>query len=95
MTALALVFVAGVSPAMTLPLSTYVEARAAEMNGDDARSAQLFAMMAAADPADRTIARKAIATAIQSGQNELAISLAKDIPPDQLPVDARLMLATD
>ncbi len=77
------------------PLTTYVEARAAEMNGDEARSARLFAAMAAADPADRTIARRAIATAIQSGQAELAVSLARDIPADQLPVDARLMLAAD
>ena len=65
------------------------------MTGDEARSAQLFAMMAEADPEDRTIARRAIATAIQSGQGELAVSLAKAIPPDQLPVDARLMLAAD
>ena len=78
-----------------MPLSTYVEARAAEMDGDESRSARLFAAMAMADPKDRTIARRAIATAIQSGQAELAISLAKDIPPDQLPVDARLMLAAD
>jgi tetratricopeptide (TPR) repeat protein len=78
-----------------VPLSTYVEARAAEMNGDESRSAQLYAMMAEADPADRTIARKAISTAIQSGQAELAISLAKAIPPNELPIDARLMLAAD
>ena len=65
------------------------------MEGDEARSARLFAMMAAADPQDRTIARRAIATAIQSGQAELAVSIAKAIPPDQLPVDARLMLAAD
>jgi tetratricopeptide (TPR) repeat protein len=60
------------------PLSTYVEARAAEMN-----------------PTDRTITRRAIATAIQSGQAELAVSLARSIPADELPVDARLMLAAD
>jgi len=77
------------------PLTTYVEARAAEMNGDEARSARLFAAMAAADPADRTIARRAIATAIQSGQAELAVSLARNLPADELPVDARLMLAAD
>ncbi|MCF2514173.1 tetratricopeptide repeat protein [Sphingomonas sp. G124] len=77
------------------PLATYVEARAAEMNGDEARSARLFAAMSAADPGDRTIARRAIATAIQSGQAELAISLAKKIPPAELPIDARLMLAAD
>ena len=65
------------------------------MNGDESRSAQLYAMMAEADPADRTIARKAISTAIQSGQAELAVSLAKAIPPNELPIDARLMLAAD
>jgi tetratricopeptide (TPR) repeat protein len=78
-----------------VPLSEYVQARAAQMQGDEARSARLFAAMAAADPADRTIARRAIATAIQSGQADLAVSLARKIPPDQLPIDARLMLAAD
>lgn len=65
------------------------------MNGDEARSARLFAAMSAADPTDRTIAHRAIATAIQSGQAELAVSLARNIPADQLSVDARLMLAAD
>jgi tetratricopeptide (TPR) repeat protein len=93
---LALVLVAAAPAAFAaVPLQTYVEARAAEMNGDESRSAQLYAMMAEADPADRTIARKAISTAIQSGQTEIAISLAKAIPPNELPVDARLMLAAD
>ena len=92
MTALAL---AVTTANAAIPLETYVQARAAEMNGDESRSARLFAAMAAADPADRTIARRAIATAIQSGQADLAISLAKDIPGDQLPIDARLMLAAD
>ena len=65
------------------------------MNGDEARSAQLFALMAEANPADTTIARRAIATAIQSGQAGLAVSLAKSLAPDQLTVDARLMLSAD
>jgi tetratricopeptide (TPR) repeat protein len=95
LTAIGLALAATQAVAAVVPLSTYVEARAAEMNGDEARSARLFAAMAAADPSDRTIARRAIATAIQSGQGELAVSLAKAIPPDQLPVDARLMLAAD
>jgi len=80
---------------MAAPLATYVEARAAEMNGDEARSARLFAAMAVADPNDRTIGRRAIATAIQSGQGVLAVSLAREIPAAELPVDARLMLAAD
>ena len=65
------------------------------MQGDEARSARLFAAMATADPADHLIARHAIATAIQSGQGELAVTLAKRLPLDQLPIDARLMLAGD
>ena len=65
------------------------------MQGDEARSARLFAAMANADPADHLIARHAIATAIQSGQGELAVTLAKRLPLDQLPIDARLMLAGD
>ena len=92
--ALALTLMAGTAVA-AVPLSTYVEARAAEMNGDETRSAQLFASMAVADPNDRTIARRAISTAIQSGQAELAISLAKKVPAAELPIDARLMLAGD
>ena len=86
---------AAASPAVAVPLSAYVEARAAQMQGDEARSARLFASMAAADPADLTIARRAIATAIQSGQADLAVSLARRLPPEQLPIDARLMLAAD
>ena len=85
----------GTAPAAAIPLSTYVEARAAEMNGDEVRSARLFAMMAESNPADRTIARRAIATAIQSGQTELAVTLARKLPPAELPVDARLLLAAD
>ncbi len=96
LTALALILAAAAPvAAAAVPLSTYVEARAAEMNGDEAQSARLYALMAEADPADRTIARKAISTAIQSGQADLAISLAKNIPPNELPIDARLMLAAD
>ena len=76
-------------------MSDYVAARAAQMQGDEARSARLFAAMASADPTDRTIARRAIATAIQSGQGDLAVTLAKRLPLDQLPIDARLMLAAD
>ena len=96
MTALALILAAAAPAASAaVPLSTYVEARAAEMNGDESKSARLYALMAEADPADRTIARKAIATAIQSGQADLAITLASAIPPNELAIDARLMLAAD
>ncbi len=76
-------------------LSVYIDARAAEMQGDEARSARLYASIAAADPADTGIARRAIAAAIQSGQADLAILLARRLKSADLPVDARLMLAAD
>lgn len=65
------------------------------MNGDEARSARLFALMSAADPGDRTITRRAIGAAIQSGQADLAVSLARSLPANEIAIDARLMLAAD
>ena len=65
------------------------------MQGDEALSARLYAAMATADPADRSIARRAIASSIASGQMDLAFSLARRIPPAELAVDARLLLAAD
>ena len=76
-------------------LSAYIDARAAEMEGDEARSARIYAAMSAADPSDQQVARRAIAAAIQSGQADLAISLTRRLKPSDLPVDARLLLAAD
>ena len=83
------------APAPKGKLSAYTEARAAEMQGDEARSARIYATMSAADPTNQAIARRAIAAAIQSGQAELAIMLSKRINSAELPVDARLLLAAD
>ena len=65
------------------------------MAGDEARSARIYAAMSAADPADQQVARRAVAAAIQSGQADLAISLARRMKPASLSVDARLLLAGD
>ena len=93
--AAAAIAIAAPQPLLASPLANYVEARAAEMQGDEARSARLYAAMASADPADRSIARRAIASAIASGQTGLAVSLAKRLPSAELAVDARLLLAAD
>lgn len=76
-------------------LSTYVEARSAEIQGDELRSARLYAAMAKADPANVAIARRAMVLALQSGDYPLAVSLAKRIPTDQLGFDGRTLLAID
>ena len=77
------------------PNRTYVEARAAAMNGDHARSAALFAALAESQQGDADIARKALGEALGAGQIDLALKLARLVPPAKLPTDARLLLVAD
>ena len=76
-------------------LRTYVQARAAEAVGDEARAAQLFAGLAAADPADPTIAQRALDGAIAAGNFPLALKVARGLPAKELSLDARLLLVAD
>ena len=91
----------GASPALAVRLNvsdaarTYVEARAAAMSGDHARAAQLLAALAEAQPDQADIARKALSEAIGAGDIELALNLARTVPAAKLPIDARLLLATE
>jgi len=91
----------GASPAAAARLAvsdaarTYVQARAAAMSGDHARAAQLLAALAGAEPDQADIARKALSEAIGAGDMPLALSLARTVPAAKLPVDARLLLATE
>ena len=71
---------------------TYVEARAAAASGDHARAAQLLASLAEAEPSQVDIAKKALSEALGAGQIDLALNLARTIPPASLPTDARLLL---
>jgi len=72
-----------------------VQARAAEAVGDEARAAQLFAGLATADPADPTIAQRALGGAIAAGNAPLALRIARGLPAKQLGLDARLLLVAD
>ena len=81
--------------ALTDAAQTYVQARAAAMSGDHARAAQLLASLAQAQPGDIDIARKALGEAIGAGRMDLALGLARGIPPAKLSTDARLLLAGD
>jgi tetratricopeptide (TPR) repeat protein len=83
------------SSAASDPAQTYLEARAAAMNGDHARSATLLASLASAEPDQPDIARKALAEAIGSGRMDLALTLAQKIAPTKLPIEARLALTAD
>jgi tetratricopeptide (TPR) repeat protein len=86
---------ASVSIGVSDPGLTYVQARAAAITGDHARSAELLAALAAAQPQDPDLARKALAEAMGAGQMDLALRLARAIPPANLTSDVRLLLAAD
>jgi tetratricopeptide (TPR) repeat protein len=73
----------------------YVQARAAEMNGDHAQAAQLYASLAAAEPGQIDLTKKALEEAIGAGKMDLGLRLARTIPSDKLSTDARLLLAAN
>ena len=66
------------------------------MVGDYRHSAELYATLSAAAPADRIVAGRAVAQAITGGEMAFALQLAKGMAqsPD-LGVDARLLLVAD
>ena len=77
------------------PLLTYVQARAAAMNGEHARAAELLAMLADAEPGQTQFAQQALTEAIGAGQMDLALGLAAKMPADKLSTDARLLLVAN
>jgi tetratricopeptide (TPR) repeat protein len=77
------------------PLRTYVQARAAAINGDHREAAQLLATLAQSQPEQVDIARKALGEAVGAGDLALALNLARTIPADKLSSDARLLLVAD
>ena len=64
------------------------------MNGDHAEAAQLLASLAQAEPGQVDVARKALSEAIGAGQMDLALSLARTVPPSKLTTEARMLLVS-
>jgi tetratricopeptide (TPR) repeat protein len=77
------------------PLLAYVQARAAALSGDHARSAALLSELAQSQPGQVDLSRKALSEAISAGRMDMAIELARQIPPTKLSPDGRLLLAAD
>jgi tetratricopeptide (TPR) repeat protein len=77
------------------PGLAYLQARAASMTGDHARSAALLSYLAQAEPTQLDLSRKALGEAITAGKMDLALEIARQIPAPKLPSDARLLLAAD
>lgn len=104
--ALALAAVSAAAPAAAAPgrervdflrsgATTFVIARAAATAGEARRSALLYASLAAADPSDPVSGKRALGQAILAGDMPLALRLARRERPEQLTVDARLLLVAD
>ena len=91
--------VALVSPAPALALSsaarTYVEARAAAIEGNHLRSAELFSQLAGAGSSNQSIAKEALSQAISAGDMKLALRLARALPAASTPIEGRMLLAAD
>lgn len=77
------------------PALTYIEARTAAMNGDQARSAELLYNLTAITPGQSELAKKALSAAIDAGRFDLALSLTKRIPAADLASDARLLIVAE
>ncbi|HWC56823.1 MAG TPA: hypothetical protein VG434_07630, partial [Sphingomicrobium sp.] len=77
------------------PLLTYVQARAAAMNGEHSRAAQLLSTLAEAEPGQTQFAQQALSEAIGAGQMDLALNLAAKMPADKLSTDGRLLLVAN
>ncbi len=73
----------------------FVEARTASAIGDPARAARLFAALAARDPANPDLARRAVTTAIEAGNTSLALGIARGLTPAALGLDGRMLIVAD
>ena len=70
---------------------TYLEARAAAIEGNHARSAQLLAQLVDTSAASQPITKEALSQAISAGDMKLALRLVKSLPPASTPVEARML----
>jgi tetratricopeptide (TPR) repeat protein len=77
------------------PARTYIQARAAAINGEHARAADLLATLAQAEPGQTDIANRALSEAIGTGRMDLALNLARNVGAAKLPTEARLLLVAE
>jgi len=74
---------------------TYLEARAAAIEGHHSRSAQLFAQLVDNSAANRSITKEALSQAISAGDMKLALRLVRSLPAAETPFEARLLQVAD
>ena len=69
----------------------YLQARAASISGNYAQSANLLSQLVESNAASPTIARQAVLEAIGAGDMKLALRVAKSLPAQSTPVEARML----
>jgi tetratricopeptide (TPR) repeat protein len=74
---------------------TYLEARAAAIEGNHSRSAQLLAQLVDNSAANRTITKEALSQAISAGDMKLALRLVRSLPAAETPLEARMLQVAD
>ena len=70
---------------------TYLEARAAAIDGDHSRSAQLLAQLVDGSVANQTVTKQALSQAINAGDMKLALRLVRTLQPADTPIEARML----
>jgi tetratricopeptide (TPR) repeat protein len=88
------------TPALALARSsnaarTYLEARAAAIDGDHSRSAQLLAKLVDNSVANQTVTKQALSQAISAGDMKLALRLVRGLPAAETPIEARMLQVAD
>jgi tetratricopeptide (TPR) repeat protein len=73
------------------PPRIYLAARAAAIEGDHGRSAQLLAQLVEISAANQSVAKEAVAQAISAGDMKLALRLMKNLPETSTPVEGRFL----
>lgn len=68
-----------------------MEARAAAIDGDHSRSAELLARLIDTRSASQTIAKEAVAQAISAGDTKLALRLVRGLSAENTPIEARML----
>ena len=77
------------------PPRVYLAARAAAIEGNHNRSAQLLAQLVDTSAANQSVAREAVSQAISAGDMKLALRLMKSLPADSMPIEARFLQVAD
>jgi tetratricopeptide (TPR) repeat protein len=74
---------------------TYLEARAAAIDGNHSRSAQLLARLVDSSVANQTVTKQALSQAINAGDMKLALRLVRGLPAAETPIEARMLQVAD